>query len=44
MNSMDIIGDLMNATVLDGSVIVRFVLIALILELFGICSYWLRRF
>ena len=41
---MDIIGDLMNATVLDASVIIRFVVIALLFEMFGICSYWLRRF
>lgn len=33
-----------NATVLDGTVIIRFVVLAFIIEFFGIVSYWVRRF
>jgi|GEM_PF-1534465 hypothetical protein len=42
---MDVITWLMNeGTVLDGTVIANIVFLAIIIELFGICSYWLRRF
>lgn len=42
---MDVLDWLMNSgSVLDGTVIARFVFLAIIIELFGICSYWLRRF
>lgn len=33
-----------NGAVLDGTVIVRLLMVGLIFELFGITSYWLRRF
>ncbi len=32
-----------NGTTLDGAVIVRLLIVGLIFEMFGICSYWLRR-
>ncbi len=42
---MDVIEWLMdNGEVLDGTVIAHVVFLAIIIELFGICSYWLRRF
>lgn len=33
-----------NGTVLDGAVIIRFVILGFIIEFFGIVSYWTRRF
>lgn len=33
-----------NGNVLDGAVIARIFILAIVVELFGICSYWLRRF
>lgn len=42
---MDFLNWLMDSgNVLDGTVIARFVFLAIVIELFGICSYWLRRF
>ena len=42
---MDVMDWLMNnGTVLNGTVICRIVFLCIILELFGIMSYWLRRF
>lgn len=42
---MDIFEWLMNnGTVLDGTVIARIVVLAMIIEFFGLVSYWLRRF
>lgn len=35
---------LVNGTVLNGAVIGRIVFLVIIIELFGIMSYWLRRF
>ena len=41
---MDVFEWLMNnGTVLDGTVIARFMLMAIILQLFGIVTYWLPR-
>lgn len=33
-----------NGTVLDGGVIARIFVLCIVIELFGIASYWLRRF
>lgn len=42
---MDIFDWLMNnGTVLDATVIVKIVVLAIIVEFFGIASYWIRRF
>lgn len=42
---MDLINSLMNeGTVLDGTVIVKLLILAFIIEFFGIASYWVRRF
>lgn len=42
---MDIIEWLLNnGNVLDGTVLANVILLALIVQLFGIISYWMRRF
>ena len=33
-----------NGTVLDGTVIIRIIFLVIVIHLFGIMSYWLRRF
>lgn len=42
---MDLVNWLMNeGSVLDGTVLANIIVLALVIELFGILSYWLPRF